>query len=94
MENNLEKFKYKRAKSRMEEIKAFYMMLGGCFLLMPYLIFINMKVNPELQWFWFPLFGFGISILAYALYLFAGKDWEEKKIKELMKEERRNSKSL
>lgn len=94
MENNLEKFKYKRAKSRMEEIKTFYVMLGGCFLLMPYLIFINMKVNPEFQWFWFPLFGFGISILGYALYLFAGKDWEEKKINELMEEERRNSKSL
>ena len=94
MENNLEKLKYKRAKSRMEEIKAFYMMLGGCFLLMPYLIFINLKVNPELQWFWFPLFGFGISILGYALYLFAGKNWEEKKIKELMEEEIKNSKSL
>ena len=94
MENNLEKFKYKRAKSRMEEIKAFYMMLGGCFLLMPYLIFINLKVNPELQWFWFPLFGFGISILSYALYLFAGKNWEDKKIKELMEEEIKNSKSL
>lgn len=65
----------------MKEIKTFYIMLTGCFLLTPYLIFINLKVNPELQWFWFPLIGFGVSILGYALYLFTGKNWEEKKIK-------------
>jgi hypothetical protein len=94
MENNLENQQYKSAKSRMKEIKTFYIMLTGCFLLTPYLIFINMKINPELQWFWFPLLGFGVSILGYAFYLFTGKNWEEKKIKQLIEQERSNSKLL
>ncbi|MGO4709827.1 2TM domain-containing protein [Chryseobacterium sp. 2TAF14] len=94
MENNLEKLQYKFAKSRMKEIKAFYIMLTGCILLSPYLIFINLKVNPEFNWFWFPLLGFGISILGYAFYLFTGKNWEKKKIKQLMEKESRNSKLL
>lgn len=94
MENNLGKIKYQRAKRRMQEIKSFYIMLVGCLLLSPYLIFINMEVNPELQWFWFPLSGFGISILGYGLYVFTGGNWERKKIQELMNEELSNSKSL
>lgn len=94
MKINLENQKYKHAKSRMKEIKAFYIMLTGCILLTPYLIFINMKVNPEFQWFWFPIFGFAVSIFGYAFYLFIGKNWEEKKIKYLLEKEKINSKSL
>lgn len=95
MESHFEKIQYNRAKSRMREIKSLYTMIGGCLILIPYLIFINLKTNPEFQWFWFPVAGFVISISGYAFYLFVGRDWEERKIRELMEEEkRRNSKSL
>ncbi|TDX84534.1 2TM domain-containing protein [Epilithonimonas xixisoli] len=84
MENQMETRKYKRAKERMEEEKAFYIMLTGYFLLMPFLIFINLKTDPQTQWFWFPLIGCGLSVLGYGLYLFAGKSWEERKIRQIM----------
>lgn len=84
MENDLDKLRLKLAKARMQEIKAFYIMLTGCVILMPYLIFINLKTNPEFHWFWLPVIGFGISILGYSIYLFTGKSWEERKIKQLM----------
>ena len=84
METDFEKLKLKLAKARMKEIKAFYIMLCGCLILMPYLIFINLKTNPEFHWFWFPIVGFGISILGYSIYLFTGKRWEENKIREIM----------
>jgi len=61
MENDQDKLRLKLAKVRMKEIKAFYIMLTGCAILIPYLIF-----------------------LGYSIYLFAGKDWEEKKVKQIM----------
>lgn len=84
MENDFDKLRLKLAKARMKEIKAFYIMLCGIVVLVPYLIFINVKTTPNLQWFWFPIAGFGISILGYAIYLFTGKNWEENKIREIM----------
>lgn len=84
MENDFDKLRLKLAKARMKEIKTFYIMLTGCAILIPYLIFINLKTNPEFNWFWFPVIGFGISILGYSIYLFTGKSWEESKIKQLM----------
>lgn len=84
MENDTDKLRLKLAKARMKEIKAFYIMLCGIVILVPYLIYINMQTTPDLQWFWFPVIGFGISILGYSIYLFTGKNWEDKKIKELL----------
>ena len=87
MENNLEKLRFNNAKNRVEELRTFYIMLSGYFLMMPFLIFINMKTNPELHWFWFPLIGCGISILGYTLYVFVGRNWEEKQIQKILEKE-------
>jgi len=84
METDFDKLRLKLAKARMKEIKAFYIMLTGCGILIPYFIFINLKTNPEFHWFWFPVIGFGISILGYSIYLFTGKNWEERKIRQIM----------
>ena len=46
-----------------------------------------MKTNPELHWFWFPLIGCGISILGYTLYVFVGRNWEEKQIQKILEKE-------
>ncbi|WP_326981516.1 2TM domain-containing protein [Chryseobacterium sp. MYb264] len=94
MENNLQKLKYRRAKRRMKEIKYFYFMLFGCVLLSPYLIFINLTKTPEFHWFWFPLSGFSVSLLSYAIYVFTGRKWENRKIQELMDHEFGDLKSL
>jgi len=88
MENLHENKSYKRAKERITELKSFYIMIVGYVLLVPFVYFLNIKTIPDYHWFWFPTIGCAISILGYSIYLFTGKNWEEKKIQELMKKEK------
>ena len=70
MENPIDKLKYERAKERLTELKAFYIMLIGSCLLIPFLIFLNHHFIPEFQWFWVPVIGGGVSVFGYALFYF------------------------
>lgn len=80
-----EKNKYRRAKKRLEEIKSFYTSLVAYCVVIPFLIFINYKTSWEYKWFWWPMFGWGIGLVIQAFKTFGyGADWEERKIKELM----------
>uniref|UniRef100_UPI00404B5177 2TM domain-containing protein n=1 Tax=Flavobacterium sp. TaxID=239 RepID=UPI00404B5177 len=78
---------YYKAKKRVEELKSFYSNLASYCLVIPFLIFINYKTT-SFQWFWFPMLGWGMGLSFHAFAVFGyGKSWEEKKIKELLKEE-------
>ena len=86
---NLENSKYLLAVERVEKLKKFYSSLASFVVVMPFLIFINLNYIPYFQWFWFPLFGWSIGLVSKLLEannynIFLGKNWEEKKIKELM----------
>jgi len=86
---NLENSKYLLAVERVEKLKKFYSSLASFVIVMPFLIFINLSYIPYFQWFWFPLFGWSIGLVSQLLEannynIFLGKNWEEKKIKELM----------
>ncbi|WBX75133.1 2TM domain-containing protein [Tenacibaculum ovolyticum] len=89
--NNIENSKYVRAVERVEKLKEFYQNLASYCVVIPFLIFINLKFSPGFQWFWFPIFGWGIGLTFHFLEvnnynIFLGKGWEERKIKEMMKE--------
>lgn len=86
MEN--QSFKYLQAKRKVKDLKIFYIVTTGYCMLVPFWIILNLYTNPEYQWFWFPVIGCGISVLIFAFDVFAGKKWEEKKIKEFMEKER------
>ena len=86
---NIENSKYLLAVERVEKLKKFYSSLASFVVVMPFLIFINLSYIPYFQWFWFPLFGWSIGLVSQLLEannynIFLGKNWEEKKIKELM----------
>ncbi len=86
---NLENSKYVRAIERVEKLKEFYQNLASYVIVVPILIFINLKFSPWFHWFWFPLVGWGIGVLFHWLEannynIFLGRNWEEKKIKEIM----------
>ena len=86
---NLENSKYLLAVERVEKLKKFYSSLASFVVVMPFLIFINLSYIPYFQWFWFPLFGWSIGLVSKLLEannynIFLGKNWEEKKIKEIM----------
>jgi len=81
--------KYIRAKKRVEDLKGFYANIISYCLVIPFLIFINLKFSPDHQWFWYPLMGWGIGLIFHGIGVFKGgsclgKEWEERKIKEYM----------
>jgi two-component system, LytTR family, sensor kinase len=88
-----EETKYIRARRKVEDIKEFYTSLLSYVIIMPFLFFIWYKFTPNtIQWFWFPIFGWGIGLLfhgfkAFGTNPFLGNNWEERKIRELMKED-------
>ncbi len=85
---------YNKAKARVKEIKEFYGNLLSYCLVIPFLIFINYKTSWEFQWFWFPLFGWGLGLTIQGFQVFGyGADWEERKIKEFMHKEQEQNKT-
>ncbi len=87
---------YVRARKHVEELKGFYYSLLSYFLVIPFLIFIWYKFTPNtIQWFWFPMIGWGIGNIFHAYRVFVdngalGGNWEKRKIEEFMRKEEEN----
>ena len=98
MEVNLnEEDKYYLAKKRVEEIKGFYGNLTAYVIVNLVLIFINLYTSPRHLWFYWPLMWWGLGVVIHGLKTFEvlpclGKEWEEKKIKQYMEEEKKTNK--
>ncbi|MDX1762073.1 MAG: 2TM domain-containing protein [Christiangramia sp.] len=85
---------YFKAKQRVKEIKEFYGNLISYCVVIPFLVFVNYYTYWDFQWFWFPLFGWGIGLTIHGFSVFGyGSDWEERKIQELMEKEQQQTKS-
>ena len=87
-----EETEYDRAKRKVKEIKSFYYNLACYCIVIPILVYINLTFTPHFQWFWFSAAGWGTGLLVHGLAAFSympflGKDWEQKKIKELMEKD-------
>ena len=81
-----ESAKYLRAKKRLDDLKGFYGSLVAYCIMMPFFVFLNYKTSWHFQWFWFPMFGWGAGLIIQAFNTFGmGSTWEERKIKEIMK---------
>ena len=84
---------YVRARKRVDELKAFYYSLISYVFVILFLIFIWYRyLQHTIQWFWFPVFGWGISLAFQAYRVFVdngalGAKWEQRKIEEYMREE-------
>lgn len=89
---NSEEKKYDQAKKKVEKMKNFYANLVSYIGVNTFLIFLNYYTGWGHKWFVYPLIGWGIGLLfhyfeAFEHYPFLGKNWEEKKIQQLMKED-------
>lgn len=83
---------YDRARRKVKEIRSFYYNLACFCIVIPALITINLIFTPGFYWFWFSIAGWGSGLLihgfsAFGYLPFLGKDWEQKKIKELMEKD-------
>jgi len=88
--------RYRRARRRVREIRAFYLHLTVFVAVNILLHVINFVATPTVYWAFWPLFGWGIGLLAHGLATyrwmpFVGKEWEERKIRELMDKDRRDA---
>jgi len=94
MENFDKENKYFRAKERVEELKKFYSNLTSYVLVIAFLAAINYYTNGwSYAWFLWAAFGWGIGIVFHAVKAFQwnpyfNKDWEERKIKEFMDQDK------
>ncbi|QIG90957.1 2TM domain-containing protein [Chryseobacterium sp. POL2] len=94
MENN-ENIKYQMAAKRVKDLKSFYTHLFVYLAVNLLLFFLNYRELPKgesiWQWqIWITPLLWGIGLIAHALSVFVpgfilSKNWEERKIKELMK---------
>lgn len=80
---------YYKAKKRVEAIRGFYgSLISYCFII-PVLIFINLTFMPKFQWFWFPMFGWGMGLVIHGFGVFGyGSRWEERKLKEILNKDK------
>ncbi len=86
---------YMRALNHVDELKGFYYSLISYVLVIPFLIFINYRTSWSFQWFWFPMFGWGIGLTIQAFRVFLnngsfGRNWEKRKMEEFMRDEENN----
>ncbi len=88
---------YVRARKRVEELKEFYYSIISYIIIIPMLVLIWYYFTPfTIQWFWFPMFGWGIGICFHAYKVFVndgvfGSGWERKKIEQYMNDEERKN---
>lgn len=90
-ELHLEEKRYLKAKERVDQIKGFYGNLISYCLVIPFLWWLNTRTT-DFYWAIFPTIGWGIGLTVHGLEAFGynplwGKNWEEKKLKELMEKE-------
>lgn len=79
---------YYKAKRQVYELKKFYTSLISYCVVIPFLIFINLKFSSQFQWFWFPAFGWGFGLTMKGLRSFGyGTNWEERKIQQILNKE-------
>jgi 2TM domain len=98
MENsNSEYERYQKASKQVREIKGFYGHLTSYVIVLAILIYLNLKYTPEYLWFIWTMLGWGIGLLSHAIrvfnwFPFLNKEWEERKIKQFMEEDKNNNK--
>lgn len=84
-----ENMAFMKAKDRVEKLRGFYGNLISYCCVIPVLILINIKLTNGFQWFWFPMFGWGMGLVFHAIETFGyGKSWEEKKIREILNKDK------
>lgn len=91
--NTIHEDRYIKAQKKVEDLKGFYGNLSSYIIVNAGLLILNLVTSPSHLWFFYPLLGWGIGVVIHAMSVFnympfLNRDWEEKKIKELMNKEK------
>ncbi|WP_136668392.1 2TM domain-containing protein [Flavobacterium sp. H122] len=98
--NTTEEIKYQQALKRVKKIKGFYTHAAVYVIINIMIVVFNIQELDEGESYFqlhnfFTAFFWGLGLLAHGLSVFMpgmvmGKDWEERKIKELMEKDKQN----
>lgn len=97
-EKYIEEQRYLKAKKRVKDIKGFYIHLTIEVFSLAIIVAVNLIFSPGYHWFWFAAPGMILGTVLHWFLVFGaskigfGKDWEAKKIQELIDEDRKLSK--
>jgi hypothetical protein len=88
--------KYERAKKRVRALRDFYGHVIIYLIINVFLIVVNLISTPERLWFYWVTLGWGIAVILNAISVFGiggiwGSDWEDKKIKQMLKKDNQHS---
>ena len=78
------------AEKQIKDIKGFYTHFLATFLILPFLVFINLQTVPQFHWFWYAIVAWCIGLLIHWINVFAfskmsfKRDWKERKISEIL----------
>lgn len=91
--NSISEERYLKAQKRVEDLKGFYGNLSSYMIVNTGLMILNLVTSPDQLWFIYPLLGWGIGVAIHAMAVFnyipfLSRDWEDRKIKELMNKEK------
>jgi len=83
--------RYERAKERVENLKGFYIHFTIYLIMVPVFIFLNFR-STSIPWAIFPIVGWGFGVAGHAMETFnynpfLGKNWEERKIRDIMEKD-------
>ena len=84
--------RYENAKDQVDKIKGFYAHFTIYLIFVPIFIWLNFQSNAGFPWALFPIGGWGFGVAGHAAETFNwnpffGKDWEQRKIKEMLDRE-------
>jgi len=84
--------RYYKAQKKVKEIRGFYEHLTVYLLVNPIVIVVNVMTSPGYLWFIWCLMGWGIGLVLHGLTVFNlppffDKNWEERKIREILEKE-------
>ena len=94
--NYTEQERYYQAKKKVEDIKGFYGNLIAYIVFNGFFLVLNLLTTPDQLWFFWPLIGWGVGVIFHGMKVFnyspfLSKDWEARKMKEFMEQEKRNT---
>lgn len=87
------KSEIERMRNRVQAIRGFYTHFIIYLLVNVVLVIINLLSTPDVYWFYWTTLGWGIGVAShwwgvFGSRIFFSRDWEEKKIRELLEKER------
>lgn len=89
--------RYYQAQEKVKEIRKFYEHLTVYVLCNPIIIIVNFMTSPGYLYFWYSLLGWGVAIVLHGLkafdrFPFFSKEWEKRKIDEILEKENNKQK--